>query len=191
MVAVVPYDPPPRSRSASRRSTASSIFDRVHEGLVAAEHLADEAGQVAAGVGKAARTAQLVEEDVERAYGGSGGEDGRGRASGRTQSSPSHAGRAYGDDTTEGESEGEARAGLIPPGNDKVRPCSLASLSWNSLTLRPPAADVYAQDRAVRASKLDGSTAQEADHVQHRLARSLLVCRELQLLLVPPPRESH
>ncbi|GAA5842345.1 hypothetical protein JCM9279_005351 [Rhodotorula babjevae] len=113
MVAVVPYDPPPRTRStASRRSSASSIFDRVRDGLVTAEHLADEAGQVAASVGKAARTAQAVEDDLERAYGGG---EGQSRSSGTT----TDARRVYGGDTTEGESDGEARAGLIPSRTDK------------------------------------------------------------------------
>ncbi|GAA5890185.1 hypothetical protein JCM8208_002728 [Rhodotorula glutinis] len=116
MPAVVPYDPPARSRSASRRSSASSIFDRVREGLVTAEHLADEAGQVAATVGKAARTAQVVEDDLERAYGGG---ERRDKASGTRRTSASSARRMYGGDTTEGESDGEARAGLIPSTVDK------------------------------------------------------------------------
>ncbi|GAA5926928.1 hypothetical protein JCM3775_007081 [Rhodotorula graminis] len=119
MAAAAPYDPPPRSRSASRRSSTPSIFDRVREGLVTAEHIADEAGQVAASVGKAARTAQAVEDDLERAYGGDGR---RGRASGTRATSTPSARRTYEGETTEGESESEARTGLIPSNVDKTRP---------------------------------------------------------------------
>ncbi|BGP45052.1 hypothetical protein JCM10450v2_000869 [Rhodotorula kratochvilovae] len=114
-MAAVPYNPPPSSRSSrtadpprsSSRRPSVSLFDRVRSGLEAAEHLADDTERIAREVGKAARTAQTVEDDIEEAYRREGGGSAR-------REKPRRAVRKdYDDATTDGESDEEARTGLM------------------------------------------------------------------------------
>lgn len=62
--AVVPYDPPPRSRARSRSRT------RLSSGFETVEHLASDAQQVAAEVERAARLGETIAEDYRQAYPG-------------------------------------------------------------------------------------------------------------------------
>ncbi|TNY17177.1 hypothetical protein DMC30DRAFT_137446 [Rhodotorula diobovata] len=141
-MAAVPYDPPLRPRSQSRRSSVSSasVFDRVRSGLVAAEHLADEAGHVAASVGKAARTAQVLEDDIERAYGTDDARRGDDKTARKKSSTTTSSGRRdYGGETTEGETEGEGddRGGLLSSRAGRVSLVSCDIRSDSPAPLQP------------------------------------------------------
>ncbi|GAA5994690.1 uncharacterized protein JCM10292_004298 [Rhodotorula paludigena] len=120
---VTMYDPPPSSRSkasntprrtASRSSRRDSLYDEVRHGLDVAEHFAEAAGQIAGEVGKAAHTAQQVEDDIERAYRPGGVRGGRAAGSGRSSV------QSYGGTTTEGETDAEAQETLIPSRPSRV-----------------------------------------------------------------------
>ncbi|GAA6052322.1 hypothetical protein JCM3770_007251 [Rhodotorula araucariae] len=114
-MAIAPYDPPPSARSSrtagaplsSSRRSSVSMFDRVRIGLQTAEHLADEAGLLAGQVGKAVRTAEKVEDDIEASYGHRDGRSYRG-----AQPLKDLTGN-YDDATTDGDSDDEAKTGLI------------------------------------------------------------------------------